>query len=168
MPDVQFRATWHNAEQGARNCKAAFLPWAGEQLRAGRRLVIEARLYEDDKTDRQRRYLHGVVLQSIARQAMPGGQRFPLAVWKEHIRREFLGHKTVTTINPVTGRKSRRRQRVSTEDLGVRAYSEYIDRVSAWAATELGVIFPATFDQWEQMNVNPDTGEILGGMQNGS
>ena len=35
------------------------------------------------------------------------------------------------------------------------------DRVSAFAATELGVTFPATFQQWEGMQVDPDTGEIL-------
>ena len=36
-----------------------------------------------------------------------------------------------------------------------------IDRVSAFAATELGVSFPASFDQWEWMQVDPDTGEVL-------
>ena len=55
----------------------------------------------------------------------------------------------------------RRRVRVSTEDLGVKGYSQLIDRVSAFAATELGVTFPATFQQWEGMQVDPDTGEIL-------
>ena len=38
------------------------------------------------------------------------------------------------------------------------------DRVSAFAATELGVSFPASFDQWEGMQVDPDTGEIIGGI----
>ena len=38
------------------------------------------------------------------------------------------------------------------------------DRVSAFAATELGVSFPASFDQWERMQVDPDTGEIIGGI----
>jgi len=42
---------------------------------------------------------------------------------------------------------------VSTEDLGVKGYSEYIDRVAAWAVTDLGVEF---VDEW----VDPDTGEI--------
>ncbi|GAA6119613.1 hypothetical protein [Acidovorax sp. FG27] len=162
MADVLFRATWHNPQQGAANCKGAFLPWAGEQLKAGRRLVVEARLYEDDKTDKQRKYLHGVVLRSIAAQARLNGQAFPLAVWKEHCRREFLGHKTVTTVNPLTGRESRRRQRISTEDLGVRRYSDYIDRVCAWAAAELGVTFPMTFEQWAALPIDPETGEVLG------
>lgn len=162
MADILLRTTWHNPQQGLQNCKAVFLPWCGEQLKSGRRLVVEARLYEDDKTDKQRRYFHGVVLTTIAQQARPNGQAFPMAVWKEHARREFLGHKTVTTINPLTGKKSRRRQRISTEDLGVRRYSEYIDRVSAWAANDLGVTFPMTFEQWAALPIDPDTGEILG------
>ena len=162
MADILFRATWHNAQQGAQNCKQVFLPWAGEQLKSGRRLLVEARLYEDDKTDRQRRYYHGVVLKTIAQQARPNGQQFPLRVWKEHFRATYLGFKTVTTINPLTGKKSRRRVRISTEDLGVRAYGDLIDRVTAFAATELGVTMPMPFDQWDELQVDPETGEIVG------
>ena len=47
------------------------------------------------------------------------------------------------------------------QGLGEKGYSQLIDRVSAFAATELGVTFPATFQQWEGMQVDPDTGEIL-------
>lgn len=129
-------------------------PWCKSQLNAGRPVVLEARLAEDCKTDKQRRYLHGYILMTIARQAAPNGTKFPMQVWKEHMRSEFLGFKTVTTTNPLTGKKVRRRQRVSTEDLGVKGYSEYIDRVAAYAATELGVEF---MEQW----VCPETGEIF-------
>lgn len=102
-------------------------------------------MHEDAKTDRQRRYYHGVVLKTIAQQARPNGEQHALAVWKEYFRAEYLGYKTVTTKNPITGKKIRRRVRVSTEDLGVKGYSQLIDRVSAFAATELGVTFPARF-----------------------
>ena len=133
-------------------------------LAAGHRLHVEVRLYEDAKTDRQRGYYHGVVLKTIAQQARPNGQQYPLAVWKEHFRAEYLGYKTLTRKNPLTGKKTRTRLRVSTEDLGVRGYSRLIDRVTAFAATELGVTFPATFEQWEGMRVDPETGEIIGGV----
>ena len=163
MPDILFRATWNTPEQGAQNCRAAFLPFCGEQLKAGRRLVVEARLYEDDKTDKQRAYYHGLVLKTIAQQARGAdGQAFPLAVWKEYFRAEYLGHKTVTSKNPMTGKKHRRRARVSTEDLGVKGYSQLIDKVSAFAATELGVTFTSTFEQWAAMDIDPETGEIMG------
>ncbi len=125
---------------------------------------VVVRLHEDARTDRQRRYYHGVVLKSIAQQAAPAGQHYPLAVWKEHFRKEYLGYRTVTAKNPLTGKKTRTRVRVSTEDLGVKGYSQLIDRVSAFAATELGVTFPGSFEQWEGMQVDPDTGEIIGGV----
>ena len=139
-------------------------PEVKAQTMAGVRLELEIRLHEDAKTDRQRRYYHGVVLKCIADQAKPNGCQYPLKVWKEHFRAEYLGHKTVTTKNPLTGKKVRRRVRVSTEDLGVKGYSQLIDRVSAFAATEFGVRFPATYEQWERLEVDPDTGEIIGGL----
>jgi len=120
---------------------------------AGHQTVVEVRTAEDCKTDKQRRYLHGYVLMTIARQAKVNGQQFDMRTWKEHFRSEFLGFKTVTTKNPMTGKKVRRRVRVSTEDLGVKGYSEYIERVTAFAAMELGVEFQ---EEW----VDPDTGVI--------
>lgn len=165
MADIALHAVWSTQEQARASFLQRVAPWCMEQWAAGRRLEVEVRLHEDAKTDRQRKYYHGIVLKSIADQARPNGQSFPLPVWKEHFRAEYLGFKTLTTINPLTGKKSRRRVRISTEDLGVRAYSQLIDRVSAFAATELGVTFPATFAQWERMQVDPDTGEIIGGLQ---
>lgn len=149
-----------NGQQGHAALLALWSDRLKPLLLAGHRLEVEVRLHEDAKTDRQRRYYHGIVLKSIAEQARPNGQQFPRAVWKEHFRAEFLGFKNVTAINPLTRRKALRRVRISTEDLGVRAYSKLIDRVSAFAATELGVTFPASFEQWERMQVDLETGEI--------
>jgi NinB protein len=121
---------------------------------AGHALVVEVRTAEDVKTDKQRRYLHGYVLLTIAREAVVNGQRFDMRTWKEHLRATFLGWKTVTYKNPITGKKVRRRERVSTESLGVKGYSEYIERVTAHAATELGVTFR---EEW----IDPETGEVF-------
>jgi len=139
VSDILYRAELHNPEQARAVLKAHTLPWVGQQLEAGRQLVAEFRLLEDDITQRQRAYLHAVVLTEIAQYARPGDQQFPMKVWKEHFRAEFLGFEVVTSINPLTGKKHRRRVRVSTEDLGIRAMAEYIDRIIAFAATELGV-----------------------------
>ena len=166
MSDMSIQAAWNEPVQAGQHFKNVVAPWCKSMWAAGHRLHVEVRLHEDAKTDRQRAYYHGVVLKTIAQQARPNGQAFDLRTWKEHFRAEFLGHKTVTTVNPITGKKSRRRQRLSTEDLGIRAYSKLIDRVQAFAVTELKVTFPATYDQWEAAiswgAVDPDTGEILG------
>jgi len=120
---------------------------------AGHKIEIEVRDAEDSKTDRQRRYYHGCILKTIASHATANGQKFDLRVWKEHFRAEFLGFKTRSSINPMTGKKVRRRERISSEDLGVKAYNALIERVTAFAVTELGIEFPA---EWR----DPETGEI--------
>ncbi len=153
MTDLTLHGAWINPVQAHIHLNKQVWPWAKAMLTAGHRLVVDVRLAEDAKTDQQRKYYHGVVLAEIAKQARVGGQRFPLAVWKEHFRKEYLGFKTMTVVNPMNGKKSRRRVRISTEDLGVRAYNELIERVTAFAVTELGVEFPARID--------PETGEIL-------
>lgn len=165
MSDLSLTVILHNAEQAAMAIRNVAAPKCREIWATGQLVEATFRTHEDAKTDRQRRYYHGVVLKTIAQQARPNGEQHALAVWKEYFRAEYLGYKIVTTKNPITGKKIRRRVRVSTEDLGVKGYSKLIDRVSAFAATELGVTFPATFQQWEGMQVDPDTGEIMGGVQ---
>lgn len=138
MSEILNRIELHNEEQAKAAMRAAW-PWAREQLRQGRPLVAEYRLLDDAITNAQRGYLHAVVLTEIAAHARVGGRQFDMKTWKEHFRSEFLGFEVVTWVNPITGRKTRRRVRKSTEDLGVRGMANYIDRVCAFAATELGV-----------------------------
>ena len=168
MTDILFRAELHNPEQARAVLARQALPWVGEQLKQGRELVAEFRLLDDDITDKQRAYLHAVVLAEIAQFARPDGQKFPMLTWKEFLRDKFLGFKTVSFTNPLTGRKSRRRVRVSTEDLGVRRMAEYIDRVIAFAATDLGVTVSEPLPpelrpsrRRARAPVDPETGEIL-------
>ena len=172
MSDILYRAELHTPEQARAVLKGRALPWIGEQLHQGRELALEVRLLDDDITDKQRAYLHGVVLTEIARFARVDGQAFDMKVWKEWYRAEFLGFKTVTHINPFTGKKVRRRVRVSTEDLGVRGMAEYIDRVIAHAATVLGVVVSEPLppelrpgrrraQAVERGEVDPETGEVL-------
>jgi hypothetical protein len=140
MSDILYRAELRTQDQARELLRRESLPWIGAQLAQGRELAMEVRLLEDAITEAQRGYLHAVVLTEIAQFARAnGGQQFPMAVWKEWYRSEFLGFKVVTSINPFTGKKVRRRVRISTEDLGVRGMIDYIDRVIAHASTELGV-----------------------------
>lgn len=171
MSDILHRVELHNAEQGREVLTKSALPWVGEQLRQGRALVAEFRLLDDAITEAQRGYLHGVVLEEIHLYARPNGQQFAMPVWKEWFRSRLLPNKRVTSINPMTGKKSRRSVRVSTEDLGVRRLAKYIDEVIAIAADELGVVVsepmpPHLRPQRRQKvaaNVDQETGEILEG-----
>ena len=161
MPDLCLNALWANPVQANAHMKSVVAPWCRSMWAAGHRLQIEIRLHEDAKTDRQRAYYHAVVLTQIAKQARPNGQSHEMHVWKEHFRKTFLGFKTVTFLNPITGKKSRCRVRISTEDLGVRGYSMLIEKVTAFAVMELDVRFPVTWGEYERMQVDPETGEIL-------
>lgn len=146
-----------NPQQAHAAIMAHVWPWVKAQTSAGHAVVLEARLHEDAKSDQQRRFYHGVILNQISKQAKPNGMSYPLAVWKEYFRNEYLGKKRVTTINPLTGKKSRRHVRQSTEALGVKGYNQLIERVTAYAVTELGV----NFDQHSPDGfVDPDTGEV--------
>ena len=121
---------------------------AKANLEEGRKQVIEVRDFEDSMTDKQRRYYHGYILTEIARQASVEGVKHAMPVWKEHFRKTFLGKKRVKEINPITGKKTYRWERVSSEDLGVKGYNILIERVTAFATTELNVNFYEDFDSW--------------------
>jgi hypothetical protein len=170
MTDLLYRCELHEPEQAHAVIAQRLWPWAKEQLTQGRELVLEARLLDDDITDKQRGYLHGVVLTEIAQQLRPNGQSFAMAVWKEHFRAKYLGFKVVTSVNPFTGKKHRRRVRVSTEDLGVKRMADYIDQIMADVA-EYGITISeplppelrgtrARARAIEQGNVDSETGEI--------
>lgn len=170
MSDILLRVELHNEDQARAILTGTAHPWIKEQLRQGRELVAEFRLLDDAITQEQRGYLHAVVLEEISLYARPNGQQFPMRVWKEHFRSTILGFNVVTSINPLTGKKLRRRVRISTEDLGVRAMAEYIDKIIAFAATELGVIVseplpphlrPQRRHAKQKETVDQETGEIL-------
>lgn len=174
MSDLLLRAEMHTPEQGHQVLSGYVWPWAKEQLQQGRELVAEFRLLEDDITEKQRGYLHAGVLTQISQEAVVRGEKYPMEVWKEWYRSQFLGFTVVTCIDPFTGKKSRRRVRISTEDLGKRGLAEYTERVTAHASTDLGLTIrpPMTKEVREAMKryaargeaVNAETGEILEGV----
>lgn len=115
-----------------------------------------------DITTRQRGFLHAAVLPQIADQVqMPDGTRYTAEVWKEFFRERFLGYRYVLKAVPRWDTKTGRmvqpkratpvRERISTEDLGIKGYSEFIDQVIAAATSELGVVFE--FDAQERESV---------------
>lgn len=96
----------------------------------------------DDKSVKQRKFLHGVVLMQIAeRVQMPDGSRYVMKVWKEFFRKRFLPDTWEMVRFPGQKRATPRRVRISTEDLSVKQYSAYIDKVIDHAVVEFGVTF---------------------------
>lgn len=132
---------------------AAGLEWTdedGEVHRRRWRIVFGEDL--DDLTVKQRGFLHAAVFPQISQQVrFPDGTSYTAQAWKELYREMFLGDRYVMrkklVLDQVSGRlrpakrATPHRERVSTEDLNVRQYSDHIDRVIAHATTELGVVF---------------------------
>lgn len=129
----------------------------------GKRVRLTAAEDEDDITIRQRAFLHVAVLPQIAEQyTFPDGARYAWQVWKEHFRARFLGDRFVLKAIPrwdaklgrlvQPKRKTPHRERVSTEDLSIKQYSAYIDRVIDTAVVELGVQFQFVAEEREAVS----------------
>ena len=145
--------------------KALMAAWGQckAELMAGHRLTATfARYEEPGPTDKQRAYYHGVILKEITLFGRVNGEAFSFKAWKEHFRRTHLKDKRVRHKNPLTGRWIYERRRVSTEDLSVKKYNVLIEKVTAFAVTELGITFSAPrWETWDGREVDPDTGEII-------
>jgi hypothetical protein len=126
------------------------------------RLRVVLGFEREDKSSKQRRFLHGVVFPQIAEQVtLPDGTRYAAPVWKEFFRSRFLpdvwvSRKAIRWDPKLCAlvqakRATPQRVRISTEDLSVKQYSQHIDRVIDTAVTEYGVTFD--FDAAEREEV---------------
>lgn len=118
------------------------------QLIAGNKQVLILKSFEEALTEKQRGYYHGYILETVAKQAVVDGRKFPMRVWKEHYRAMFLGDTVVEITDIKTGATKKELRRVSSESLSVKGYNKLIDQVTADSATEFGVVFDASFDEW--------------------
>lgn len=112
-------------------------------LKNGDRVEVVVRPALEAIGAKQRAFLHGPVLGQIAEQVYVGErrERFTAEVWKEFFRRRLFPDKFVMKRLPGAKRATPQRERVSTETLGVKAYSWFIDRVIEIAVVEHGVVF---------------------------
>lgn len=121
-------------------------------LSLNRKVRVTVEEAEDDLSIRQRGFLHSAVFPQIEEQYRhPDGTRTDRRGWKEYFRARFLGDRWVLKRVPrwdaklgrlvLPKRKTPHRERVSSEDLGTKAYSAYIDICIDAATIELGVVF---------------------------
>jgi len=135
------------------DCRPVFVAafrHAEQLINAGQAVWIVVRRHEEDRSLRQNAYYWGHVLPTISQQAMIGGQRWVTDAWHELAKREFLGYE-VKKIQ-IAGRKRKHviRRLRSTADLKVRAFSDYLEKLTAFAVTDLGVQFQvANWQSWE-------------------
>ena len=118
------------------------------ELMAGNKQMLTLQSFEEAMTTQQRKYYHGYILTTIAKSVVVDGRKYALNVWKEHYRKLFLGDKVEEITNIKTGVIKREIVRISSESLTVKGYNKLIEQVTADAATEYGVVFDASFEEW--------------------
>jgi hypothetical protein len=118
-------------------------------LAAGKPVRIQVAEHEDDRSLRANAYYWGCVLPAISAQAKLDGQRWTVDAWHELAKRQFLGYEVKKLVVAGKKRKLVIRQLRSTSGLKVKAFSVFLDRLQAFAATDLGVRFPvADWQHW--------------------
>lgn len=108
---------------------------AGREAREGRPLLVTVDTYRAKRSSEQNRLLHAL-LNTIAENATVGGKYFDAETWKEHVRRKFIGTEEIHLPDG-----SRIERGISTASLTVPEFTLLIERVQAWAQTELNVEF---------------------------
>jgi hypothetical protein len=101
--------------------------------REGKYLAVTVGLHKDKRSlEQNRRYFGPAVLGAIAEQAWLDGRRFSKDAWHEFFKRQFIGQIDL----PGGGLLA-----MSSTDLNVEQFSEFMEQVTSYAAQQLGVIF---------------------------
>jgi NinB protein len=117
--DVQAKSLW------------AFLKanWPS-MAQQGKPLAVTVSEYKTKRSLEQNARYFGYVLKEVEAKAWVNGRQFDAEVWHEHMKRKILGCVELPN-GQLMGR--------STAALSVAEFSEYMLKVEAYAATELGV-----------------------------
>lgn len=115
-------------------CKA-YLDWNWqENALEGCPLVVEIQPEKTKRSIQQNRRYFGGTIAQIAEQAAVDGRKYAKEVWHEHMCRLFIG------VEPIPGGGL---TGISSTTLDVKEFAEFIEKVEAYAAQELGVSFMA-------------------------
>ena len=99
---------------------------------AGTPLAVTITEAKSKRSTDQNKMLHAV-LQTIADQVWSNGRQYPMETWKELARRKFIGTEEIELPDG-----TRMERGISTTTLTVAECQAFIERVQAWAVTDLG------------------------------
>lgn len=100
------------------------------------RLIITTE--EQKRHAGQNAHYWGAILRDISEQAWVGGRQYSADTWHEYFAQQYAAHDDVTLPD---GQVVSRRK--STTKMGVSEFADYMQRVEAYGATELGVKYRA-------------------------
>lgn len=140
-------------EQGAREKFITAMNHAKAMLDNGERVQLSVGPALDPIRAKQRKFLKDIVFGQMAEQIVVGEkrERYTKEIWAEFFRRRFLGDRYEMRKLPGAKKATPLRVRNSSEELGVKGYSEYTDRVIDTAIVEYAVIFEFTSAEREEV-----------------
>ena len=100
-----------------------------DTAKAGKPLAVTVQEYKAKRTGDQNRY-YWRTLNEIAGQAWVGGKQFSADSWHEFFKRQMIGHEELPHGGTVG---------ISTTSLSVAEFAEYVGKVEAYAASDLGI-----------------------------
>jgi hypothetical protein len=106
---------------------------AGPHAKSGHPLAVTVAEHKKRRSDEQNRLFHAL-LNTIAESASVEGRQYPAEVWKEQIRRRFIGTEEIDLPDG-----TRIERGISTASLNVAEFSKLVEVVQAWATTELNI-----------------------------
>lgn len=159
---TQLIMIFHNPQTAHAALTKSVWPFVKAHTTAGTKLQLSIKPKEDERSSMQNAFYWGVLLKEISEQAQINGQKYTVDAWHELGKRQHLPRRITKTT--VAGRK-RKVVTVTigtTTKLSVKAMSVYLTKFSAFAATELGVVF--SVDRWKNLEtgrIDLETGEIF-------
>lgn len=160
MSDLALSVIWRDPQQAGVSLNKMVIPWSKDRFKEGHQLHVKIMTAEDQRSLDQNAFYWKACLEQISQQATLGGVGFQKEGWHWYMKRKFLGYGFKKVRIPGNKRVSVIKELRSTTGLSVKKMSDYLDKVQAHAAQDLGVAF--TVKDWRQWaNVDPDTGELL-------
>lgn len=134
MPDRIFRSFLLSGPGVWRHVVEVVKAHARAFIERDKPLILIITSQENDATDAQRAYWHGVMLPRIAEELVDDdGQQRPVTWWHEKLVLEFLGmNETVSD----SGKIRRTRRSTARGKITAGEYADLINRTEAWAAGE--------------------------------
>ena len=149
MSEFALHAVWINPEQAKASLERQIGPWCRQQWEQGHeRLSVVIQPEEDAKTVQQGRFYWGVVLKEISEQAVIGGQKYSAEAWHELFKRQFLPRRKKLVRVAGKARPVVSTTIGSTQGIGIRKMSAFIEAVLAFGSVDLGVVFSQR--RWEE------------------
>ena len=138
---------WHSTPQAGQSLNGQVVPWCKERMAEGKQVIASFEVAEDTRSLQQLRFYWGPMLGDISEQATIGGQKYSKDAWHELFKRQHLPRRIRKSKVAGRGRPVVSVSLGSTKGLSVRRMSEFIEKVQAFAVTDLGVTFSET--RWE-------------------